>query len=395
MISNVPQQHSSPPSETLTRQFEALKQSNFSGRLEVRARSGDWNFYFYLGRLLFAAGGDQPLRRWQRQFAQHCPDTAATLLSWMVGTSRGTRPLEGILSPSRHEYADAQYEMLCGLFKRSTINREQVGLVLQGVVDEVLWDVFQAGECTYQVEPEAQGEMMLTLMSVPETLERVQRSWARWRTMGFTRLSPNSAPLLRDSMRLRERTSAAVFQNLQALLTGQQTLRDLTQQVQLDLHTLTRSLWPYIEENIIQLVEVLDLPPTAPLPTPSSVPLVACVDDSLQICQTMERIVNGAGYRFFAVQEPLRGFATLLQRKPDLIFLDLIMPNTNGYEVCSKLRRVAAFRRTPIIILTGNDGIIDRVRAKFVGSSGFIGKPAKPELVLAVVHRHLAKVKSR
>ena len=53
----------------------------------------------------------------------------------------------------------------------------------------------------------------------------------------------------------------------------------------------------------------------------------------------------------------LRAIAMLLSRKPDLIFLDLVMPDTNGYEICGQLRKLTYFRQTPIIILTGNDGI--------------------------------------
>ena len=51
-----------------------------------------------------------------------------------------------------------------------------------------------------------------------------------------------------------------------------------------------------------------------------------------------------------------------LEYKPDIIFLDLVMPVANGYEICSQLRRVNTFRDTPIIILTSNDGVLDRLR---------------------------------
>jgi chemotaxis family two-component system response regulator PixG len=65
------------------------------------------------------------------------------------------------------------------------------------------------------------------------------------------------------------------------------------------------------------------------------------------------------------------------------------MPNTNGYEICTQLRKVSTFRNTPIIILTGNDGIIDRVRAKLVGATDFLSKPVNVEIVLAVARQHL------
>ncbi len=66
-----------------------------------------------------------------------------------------------------------------------------------------------------------------------------------------------------------------------------------------------------------------------------------------------------------------------------------MMPIANGYEVCSQIRRISQFKNIPVIILTGNNGIVDRVRAKIVGSSEFLSKPIKPEQVLAVVRKYL------
>jgi chemotaxis family two-component system response regulator PixG len=105
----------------------------------------------------------------------------------------------------------------------------------------------------------------------------------------------------------------------------------------------------------------------------------------------MEALLTAAGYQFVGIDDGLRAFAVLLSRKPDLIFLDLVMPNTNGYEICSKLRSLPAFRKTPILILTGNDGIVDRVRAKLVGASDFLSKPVDAGTVLAVIRKHLAQ----
>jgi len=148
----------------------------------------------------------------------------------------------------------------------------------------------------------------------------------------------------------------------------------------------------------VELIDIPDLtaPPIAPIPgkppTPPvnpQGPIIACVHNSPLICQGMERILTDAGYQFVAIQDSLRAIATLLIRKPDLIFLDLVMPNTNGYEICTQLRKVSTFRNTPIIILTGNDGIIDRVRAKLVRASGFLSKPIDAETVLEAVRQHL------
>jgi len=111
------------------------------------------------------------------------------------------------------------------------------------------------------------------------------------------------------------------------------------------------------------------------------------------MCQTLEKILTTANYQFIGINDPLRAIAILLARKPELIFLDLVMPNANGYEICGQLRRLSIFKHTPIVILTGNDGIVDRVRAKMVGSTDFLGKPVNPDQVLSTILKYIKQDK--
>jgi chemotaxis family two-component system response regulator PixG len=78
-----------------------------------------------------------------------------------------------------------------------------------------------------------------------------------------------------------------------------------------------------------------------------------------------------------------------MSRKPALIFLDLVMPNANGYEICGQLRKLSIFKETPIVILTGQDGIVDRVRAKLVGASDFLSKPVDATTVVNVIRKYV------
>ena len=104
------------------------------------------------------------------------------------------------------------------------------------------------------------------------------------------------------------------------------------------------------------------------------------------------RKASAAGIEVLAITEPLQSVSTLLERKPDLIFLDLIMPNTNGYELCTFLRKTTTFQEIPIVILTGRDGMIDRVRAKMSGSSDFMSKPPDQSKVLQILRKFLQNV---
>ena len=130
-----------------------------------------------------------------------------------------------------------------------------------------------------------------------------------------------------------------------------------------------------------------------PMGLNSLAPFVACVDDSPFVCERLEKIFRGAGYQFVSVLDSMKALPILIAKKPQLIFLDLVMPNASGYEICSRLRKVSTFRQTPIVILTGNDGVIDRVRAKVVGATDFLAKPVQSDLVLEVANKYL-KTKS-
>ena len=72
-----------------------------------------------------------------------------------------------------------------------------------------------------------------------------------------------------------------------------------------------------------------------------------------------------------------------------MIFLDIGMPIVNGYEICTQVRRVEKLKHIPIVFLTGNDGIIDRVRAKVSGANDFISKPIEIEKIINTINKYI------
>jgi len=71
------------------------------------------------------------------------------------------------------------------------------------------------------------------------------------------------------------------------------------------------------------------------LKLPRKKPLIACIDDSPITAERLEQILQPAGFRVLKINNPMQGFAKLAEEKPDLIFLDVVMPQTSGYNVCS------------------------------------------------------------
>jgi len=379
----------------LVDRFQSLSRERFNGKLHVKSNRGhQWILYFFQGNLIWGTGGSHPARRWRRHLLQDCRDI----------------PYSAALSET-DDMESGQYQDLRILVKRQQLAQKQVVAICENTLAEVLFDIIQESsvqQLSYTSHQQNVLELPLTIIASEAALKPPIAAWQSWQDAGLAGYSPNLAPVLQQPEQLRQLTPPAVYQNFVTLLTGSQTLRDLAVQMKQDLLLLTRSLIPYIRPGIIKLISVPDLLPPTPqkqagystatnkaTPTPPQTkqepnPLVACVDDSIQTCQMMEQIFTAEGFRFISIQNPLEALTALVAQKPDLIFLDLMMPAINGYEICAKLRRVSAFANTPIIILTGSDGLVDRVRANQVGATDFFTKPIDAQKVLAVPHKYLS-----
>lgn len=369
--------------------FESLKESRFSGQLVISdTQDQTWVLYLYLGRIVYASGGVHPVRRWRRHVVAYCPARLANVEELQLALASIAQ------EESRISW---EYQLLSVWIDQNKISREQATRVIRATVIEVLFDITQAME----VNSEAINDNLLTtrliLIDAEQVIKESNKLYSAWQAAKVADRSPDLAPVIRQPEALQKKTSPQVYQNLSHLLDGKQTLRDLSVRMKRDVVTVTRSLLPYVQLGLVQLVEISDIAPPASTPVvqklfQSKSPrrlTIACIDDSPIICQTMESIISDAGYNFVSEMDGLRAIAILLSRKPDLIFLDLVMPNTNGYEICSQLRKLSFFKNTPIVILTGNDGIVDRVRAKMVGSTDFLGKPANSEQVLDTIDKYV------
>ncbi|ELS01047.1 response regulator containing a CheY-like receiver domain and a GGDEF domain [Xenococcus sp. PCC 7305] len=371
--------------------FESLKLAKFSGQLAIHdVQDTSWTLYLYLGRIVYATGGIHPVRRWRRNLVAYCPQRLAHF---------NEIQLELATIPEEECRISWEYKLLSLWIDQKKITREQATRMIKATIIEVLFDLAHPIEVFCQTIKDNLISTRLVLIEAEQVIAEANKLWQAWQEAKIADRSPDMAPVIRQPEALKKRTSSQVYQNLSQLLDGQQTLRDLSIRMRRDVVTVTRSLIPYIQLGLVQLITIDDIPPPVSPPiahklskgiSPHRI-LIACIDDSPQICQSMEHIMRSAGYQFVSEMDGLRAIAVLLNRKPDLIFLDLIMPNTNGYEICTQLRKLSYFKQTPIVIVTGNDGLIDRVRAKMVGSTDFISKPVDEKLVLGTIEKYLSK----
>ncbi len=367
--------------------FQNIK---FSGELIWITPNNEnkWTLYFCQGRIVYATGGTHPVRRWARNLTTYCPQIRVDLTE-----------LQHALCKINSDFfmASWEYQLFSFWIEQEKISQDQTAQLIQSVLEEVLFDLSQEEGLTHQIKEHQCTSKPLTLIDEAQAIEEVQQLWQDLWDAKFTGYSLNTAPIIRQPKQLKKYTSVKSYNALTQLLDGETTLRDLAIRMKRDVVQVTRLLLPYIKSGLVELVSISDLPNPVNRSVPDlpseqvnpTKPLIACVDDSAAVCQTLDKLLTAAGYRFIGINDGLRALTTLLTYKPDLIFLDLMMPNTNGYEICSQLRKAPSFRNTPIIILTGNNGIVDQVRARLFGATDFLSKPVDAGKVLSAISRQL------
>ncbi len=118
-------------------------------------------------------------------------------------------------------------------------------------------------------------------------------------------------------------------------------------------------------------------------------PVIACIDDSKAVQRQVQMTLELQGYDIVSITEPLRALTTLVRRRPEVILMDINMPEIDGYELCRMLRQSRQLKDVPILMLTGRDGLIDRLRAQLVGANSYLTKPFAPEQLTQAVQKLL------
>jgi two-component system, chemotaxis family, response regulator PixG len=373
-------------------EFNHIRTNALSGNLVIEvANTPSWMLCFSSGRLAGISGGIDAIERWERNLA------LASL----------SMPLDRLVK---------------------SIDRQEVFLnsnkiAQECAVAEVLFDIIQFSQLngdrlSYRFIPitfkNTQVKSVIPLLEIQPLLSVAIQSWQEWDRHGLMGYAPSLFPTIQKPERIAELEPDKDLQYILSSIDGDRSLRTLAIHHQKKLIDLAKPLLPLLRSGTIVLAKSrkpvavktdranvhsdweidrveISLPKTiASEQTINNFsPLIACIDDSISVYKNLEKIIAEHGCRSFGVQDPLKIIPSLIRNKPDLIFLDLVMPVTNGYEVCEQIRKTPSLANVPIIILTGSDGLIDRVRTKFVGANAFLGKPIQAESVVKAIDKYL------
>ncbi|HLP90484.1 MAG TPA: response regulator [Nostocaceae cyanobacterium] len=328
------------------RLFQKLHPLSLLGQLDTRKATGclsvftnivSWSIHLEEGKIIYASSSDQPLNRLQehlQRLNQKNPIFNGEVYQQMRLIWESPQEKQTI--------THADYRAICWLVSQSHITTAHATLLIEELAKEVLESFLCLKEGNYRFIPED------TLSDLPKFCQLDLRVIVEY-----------------CQKQLRQR------QNIQAIV-----------------HIPAQNKPEKVREETVVKAENSEYK-NPPLNLKKSSYTIACIDDSQTVLNSIRNCLDEETFFVVMIKDPLKALMQILRSKPDLILLDVEMPNLDGYELCSLLRRHSSFKNTPIIMVTGRTGFIDKAKAKIVRSSGYLTKPFTRSDLLKLVFKHI------
>jgi len=117
---------------------------------------------------------------------------------------------------------------------------------------------------------------------------------------------------------------------------------------------------------------------------------VMVIDDSNTIRRTTASLLQPEGFEVLTAADGYEAMSVIADHRPDIIFVDIMMPRLDGYQTCTLIKNNWRFRKTPVIMLSSKDGLFDRARGRIAGSDAHINKPFTRQDLLRAIDQHVA-----
>jgi twitching motility two-component system response regulator PilH len=114
---------------------------------------------------------------------------------------------------------------------------------------------------------------------------------------------------------------------------------------------------------------------------------VLVVDDSQAEIRLLQSVLQQGGFHSVGISDPTKVEETIEEERPNVILLDVVMPQRNGFQVCRDLKSQEPYSKIPVILVTSKTAPSDRYWGEQQGANGYIAKPFTPEELLDAVKR--------
>jgi two-component system, chemotaxis family, response regulator PixG len=400
-----------------------LADANRSGCLEINAESISWKIYLHEGNIQYVHCSAQLLEQLQYHLYY---------LGWHKAISAIKQLPHDLLNESLSIQSKSSkhiYEkVIAWLLSQQHLDLSQVLKLIQNITKDnllsCLW--LENGSSSWQDKstlPDWIPEQIQSFLclKISECLNEAQIKQRQWQNCSEQLLSVYQRPYFPPSWEKKPLPASGSLNhelliNLTQVLKGSTSIRQLSILLNKDEIKVAKILSPYIDDKIIYLHHAqapLDQLPHIPknifAASPKSLEnnnngditqgskveasvktwKIVCIDDSPTILSEIKRFLDQEKFEVTAIDDPVQAVSKVFKINPDLILLDITMPRINGYKLCGLLRSSGKCDQVPIIMVTGNTGLIDKARAKLSGATDYFTKPFSKQDLNQIIAKYI------
>ncbi|WP_026736657.1 response regulator [Fischerella sp. PCC 9605] len=412
--------------------LKKITSKSTTGCLQVFTASASWSIYVEEGRLVYACCTDKMfelLYKHLQRLSQKIPTLHHGIKEQLQAIFETGIENQAIPNPD--------YLAICWLVNQKYITSGQAGILIEHLALDVLEPFLHLKEGSYEFNPESFLDEMPKFchLDIRLLVECCQKRSRGVSSPGNIDSSPSKQPALgrhhlgNDQSasgfavaNLRETSQRASFQqpadNHQEAPHHRRAASSHEGRASTETSTTNSSTVSGQQQHLHVVPPVQPqsaIPTQQPLPKPHSPkvlphpvnasnnnhPLISqpqtekkiytifCIDDSPVVVNAIQRFLDDQMFSVVGINDPLKALMQIIRLKPDIILLDIEMPNLDGYELCSLVRKHSQFKNTPVIMITGRTGFIDKAKAKIVRASGYLSKPFTQADLLKEIFQHI------
>ena len=402
-----------------------IAHSNSSGCLEIDEGLVSWQIYLQEGNLKYVCCSAQLLDQLKYHLHYLGWKQAVAALKQLPSSSADIQ----CYSQDKSSHQNLYSKVICWLLAEKYLNLSQGLKLIEHITKDALQFCLWLNRGTFSWHDGHSLPLWIPLrfgdassLSVSECLNVEQTRLKQWQNCSSQLISVHQRPYFTPGWENKSLPTSGSL-NYQALkelakvIKASISIRQLSLLLQKDELQVAQILSPYIEHKIIYLRHAqspLDQLPSIPrlekniLQSPSFAPFtnsknehenpeipavkawkIVCIDDSPTILKEIQRFLDRDRFEVTAIEDPVQAVPIIFRIQPDLILLDITMPKINGYKLCGLLRSSDHCNETPIIMVTGNTGLIDKARAKLAGATDYFTKPFTRQGLMLMIEKHL------
>ncbi|MEH2350897.1 MAG: response regulator [Nostoc sp.] len=330
-----------------------------TGCLQVFSTSGSWSIYVDEGKLIYACYSEkmfEPLYRNLQRLSQQISTLPLEIHEQLRAIFETGIENQAIPNPD--------YLAICWLVNQKYISPSQAAILIEQLALEVLESFLNLEEGSYEFIPESFLDDMPKFchLNLRLLVERCQMPRSE---VAYRQTSPSSQSHPSELFKINELKPKNKSTSNWSRTNG---YKPSAYSINTNEHSGQRIVQPPADKKIYTIF---------------------CINDSPTVLNAIKSYLDEQTFSVVGVNDSLKALMQIIHTKPDIILLDISMPNLDGYELCSLLRKHSHFKNTPVIMVSEKVGFIDRAKAKMVRASGYLTKPFTQGDLLKVIFKHI------